>query len=105
MSKELVEAWLLIVMAASFAAMLAGYWLTHTEYWITRLDKTFRSGFIFMALGLAVQTYRSIYFIQFGHYPVDEYFPAWIVKDIGFCTLVYSACKAAVKCQTKEQTA
>jgi hypothetical protein len=105
MSKELVEAWLLIVMAASFAAMLAGYLLAQTEYWITRLDKTFRIGFILMGLGLAVQTYRSIYFIQFGHYPVDEYFPAWIVKDIGFCMMVYSVCKAAMKYQTKEQAA
>jgi hypothetical protein len=37
-----------------------------------------------------VQTYRSIHYLQLGTYPIDFYFPTWIVKDAGFCLIVYS---------------
>lgn len=90
MSTALVEAWLVIVMALSVVAIGLAAVLTHSgEFW-QRQDKIFRIGFILLCLGLGVQTYRSVYFLKFGSYPIDHYFPTWIVKDVGFCMIVYS---------------
>jgi hypothetical protein len=88
----MVEFWLLLVMGFSVVALSAAIVLTHGSYWQTR-DKTFRVGFILLCLGLGVQTYRSIHFLKFGHYPADYYFPTWVVKDLGFCLIVWSEFK------------
>jgi hypothetical protein len=92
MSHAMVEFWLLLVMAFSVVALGAAMVLTHGAYWQTR-DKTFRVGFLLLCLGLGVQTYRSIHYLQFGTYPVDHYFPTWIVKDVGFCLIIWSEFK------------
>jgi hypothetical protein len=89
MSHAMVEFWLLLVMAFSVVGLGAAMVLTHGRYWQTR-DKTFRVGFLLLCLGLGVQTYRSIHYIQFGTYPVDYYFPTWIVKDAGMCLIIWS---------------
>lgn len=89
MSHFLVEAWLVIVMAISFCSLALVVKLQHTMFWHT-LPKTFRVGFILLSLGLGVQTYRSVVFLITGAYPVDSYFPTWVVKDLGFCLIVYS---------------
>jgi hypothetical protein len=85
----MVEFWLLVVMVVSLSALAFSTVLIHTRYWLAR-DKVFRVGFLLLCLGLGVQTFRSVHFIQFGYYPVDFYFPTWIVKDAGFCLIVYS---------------
>jgi hypothetical protein len=89
MSHVMVEFWLLVVMAFSVVALGAAMVLTHGGYWQT-LDKTFRVGFLLLCLGLGVQTFRSIHYLQFGTYPVDHYFPTWSVKDLGFCMIIWS---------------
>lgn len=101
MSAQLVEFWLLFVMVFSFIALLTGYWLCHTEFWRLVLDKPFKIGFILLGLGLGVQTYRSIFFLNLGYYPVDAYFPTWIVKDMGFCLIVFSVSRDAFKYTNK----
>jgi hypothetical protein len=89
MSHALVEFWLILVMIVSLASLFAAMVVIYDEYWQT-LSKIFRVGFLLLCLGLGVQTYRSLYFLQFGHYPVDHYVPTWIVKDVGFCLMIYS---------------
>ena len=89
MSHLMVEFWLLAVGAVSLVALAFSTMLIHGNYWLTR-DKPFRVGFLLLCLGLGVQTFRSVYFMQFGYYPIDFYFPTWIVKDAGFCLIVYS---------------
>lgn len=96
MSAVLVEMWLMLVMGFSVVALATAMILTHSQYWQT-LDKTFRVGFLLLCLGLGVQTFRSIHYLQFGSYPIDFYFPTWIVKDIGFCLIVYSYFMKSVK--------
>jgi len=89
MSRALVEIWLVIVMLVSFCALALVVKIQHTMFWHT-LPKTFRVGVILLSLGLGVQTYRSVVYLITGAYPVDSYFPTWIVKDLGFCLIVYS---------------
>ena len=89
MSRMMVEFWLLLVMGFSAVAILLSVVLTHRRHWQEQ-DKVFRVGFLLLCLGLGVQTFRSIHYLQFGTYPIDFYFPTWIVKDAGFCMIVYS---------------
>ena len=89
MSRIMVEFWLLIVMGFSAIAMVASFILIHSRHWQEQ-DKVFRIGFLLLCLGLGVQTFRSVHYLQFGTYPIDFYFPTWIVKDAGFCLIVYS---------------
>jgi hypothetical protein len=85
----MVSFWLIAVMAVSLAGLILATVFIHTRHWHTH-DKVFRIGFILLCLGLGVQTFRSLHFLQFGYYPVDFYFPTWIVKDVGFCMMIYS---------------
>jgi hypothetical protein len=89
MSRIMVEFWLLLVMGFSAIAMVVSFILIHSRHWQEQ-DKVFRIGFLLLCLGLGVQTFRSIHYLQFGTYPIDFYFPTWIVKDAGFCLIVYS---------------
>ena len=89
MSHAMVSFWLIAVMVISLAGLFLATVFIHTRHWHTH-DKVFRIGFILLCLGLGVQTFRSLHFLQFGSYPVDFYFPTWIVKDVGFCMMIYS---------------
>jgi hypothetical protein len=96
MSHAMVEFWLIALMGISSVAMVSGFALSFSDQWQT-MTKTFRIGFILLTMGLGVQTIRSLHFLQFGTYPIDEYFPTWIVKDIGFCLMVYSMTVASIR--------
>jgi uncharacterized membrane protein YozB (DUF420 family) len=85
----MVEFWLVLVMVISLIALFFAMMFIHSKAW-QKHDKTFRVGFILLCLGLGVQTFRSIHFLQFGAYPIDEYFPTWLTKDFGFCLMIYS---------------
>lgn len=89
MSNDLVAMWLAVVMGISLVAMPMGWWLVHTHFWHSQ-KKLFQIGFVLAGLGLCVQTYRSLYYFQFGTYPLDFFFPTWAVKDIGFCMMTFS---------------
>jgi nitric oxide reductase large subunit len=89
MSRMMVEFWLMLVMGFSALAMVASFILIHRQHGQEQ-DKVFRIGFLLLCLGLGVQTFRSIHYLQLGTYPIDFYFPTWIVKDAGFCLIVYS---------------
>jgi hypothetical protein len=92
MSHAVVSFWLVLVMAVSLVALVLAGMFIHSRHWHTH-DKVFRVGFILLCAGLGVQTVRSIHFLQFGTYPIDFYFPTWIVKDVGFCMMIYSKFK------------
>jgi hypothetical protein len=89
MSHAMVSFWLVLVMGVSLAGLVLAGMFIHSRHWHSH-DKLFRIGFILLCLGLGVQTFRSIHFLQFGSYPIDFYFPTWIVKDVGFCMMIYS---------------
>jgi len=96
MSHAMVSFWLVLVMIVSLAALFLAGMFIHSKFWHSH-DKVFRIGFILLCLGLGVQTFRSIHFLQFGSYPVDYFFPTWAVKDIGICLMIWSAFVASRK--------
>jgi len=89
MSHAMVSFWLISVMIVSLVALALAMMFIYSTHWRTH-DKIFRIGFILTCLGLGVQTFRSIHFLQFGYYPIDYYFPTWIVKDVGISMMIYS---------------
>jgi hypothetical protein len=46
-------------------------------------------GIFVMTAGLMVQIMRTLYFLDYGSYPVDTFFPLWITKDIGASIIVF----------------
>lgn len=85
----MVSFWLILLMVMSLAFLVLAGVFVYNQHWHLHA-KTFRIGFILLCLGLGVQTFRSIHFLQFGNYPIDFYFPTWAVKDVGFCLIIYS---------------
>jgi hypothetical protein len=53
------------------------------------LHPVLKTGLLFMVFGIAIQCIRTIHYFQFGAYPVDQFFPLWVTKDIGICISVY----------------
>lgn len=54
------------------------------------------TGLCLFTFGLCVQVGRSMNYIKFDTYPVDEWFPLWITKDIGGAIMIYCITKLAV---------
>jgi cytochrome b561 len=61
------------------------------------------TGILLCTFGLCVQVGRSMNYIKFNAYPVDEWFPFWITKDIGISIMLFCLIRLAVK-QHREQT-
>lgn len=95
MSQESVAMWLTAILGMTCVALFLGVGVTHSKYWHA-LPKTFRLGYVLCGLGLGVQCYRTLYFLNYGHYPVDLFFPLWALKDIGFCLMTFSMCHMAL---------
>jgi len=94
MSHAMVSFWLVLVMVVSLAGLVLAGMFIHSRHWHSH-DKLFRIGFILLCLGLGVQTFRSIHFLQFGSYPIDHFFPTWAVKDLGTCLIIWSVFTAS----------
>lgn len=95
MSQELVIIWLVLVMCISIPTIFAGGFMAMRHPLLDYLTnsfcaKVFKIGVYFAMLGLCVQTYRSLYFFQFEHYPADVFFPTWVTKDLGICLIIFS---------------
>lgn len=46
-------------------------------------------GIMLLSFGLTVQVGRSMHYLKFGAYPVDEIFPWWLTKDFGASILLF----------------
>lgn len=50
-------------------------------------------GMYLATIGLFVQVGRSHNYLKFDNYPIDEWFPLWINKDIGLVIMLYCIIK------------
>lgn len=57
----------------------------------------------FAAFGLTVQTFRSVYFFEHGHYPVDIGWPMWVTKDIALCLFIAFVCQLMLERRNAEK--
>jgi hypothetical protein len=42
-----------------------------------------------MTAGLMVQIMRSLHYFELGAYPVDNFLPLWVTKDIGASLIIF----------------
>lgn len=82
-----VAFWLITVGVIEIAAVGVALFMVfpqgHALHWLLRW------GFALMVGGVVVQIIRSMHYLEHGAYPIDIFFPTWILKDIGIAMHVY----------------
>ena len=87
MSDAQVAMWLTISMVASFFFIGIAFVFVFISGQDMHMLK--KVGFALLVFGLVVQVVRTVHYLEFGSYPVDQYVPLWLSKDIGIMALIY----------------
>ena len=88
----MIDVWLKGVMVVSVPAIcFALWWFAFGKRSEKRILREL--ALFFGAVGLSVQTFRSIYFFEHGFYPVDVGWPMWATKDISICLFFAFVCQ------------
>ena len=83
-----VTYWLITVLIIELIAILTVAFLAFSGFF-SDMRMFSKIGIFVMTTGLMVQIMRTLYFIDYGSYPVDSFFPLWITKDIGASIIVF----------------
>jgi hypothetical protein len=54
-------------------------------------------GMYLATFGLFAQVTRTHHYLKFNTYPVDEWFPLWVTKDIGISIMIFCVTRLAFK--------
>jgi hypothetical protein len=92
MIDQWVLMWLILVGVIETGAMFAAsaYMLSPEGL---KESTLFKVGLITLMMGLSIQLVRSMHYATTGTYPVDNYFPLWILKDIGASIMIFEKVK------------
>ena len=80
--------WLLSVLIIELVAILTVAFLAFSGFF-SDMRMFSKIGIFVMTSGLMVQIMRTLYFLDYGSYPVDTFFPLWITKDIGASIIIF----------------
>ena len=80
--------WLLSVLIIELVAILTVAFLAFSGFF-SDMRMFSKIGIFVMTTGLMVQIMRTLYFLDYGSYPVDTFFPLWITKDIGASIILF----------------
>jgi hypothetical protein len=80
--------WLIAVLIVELIAILTVAYLAFSGFFLD-MRMFSKIGIFVLTLGLIVQIMRTLYFIDYGSYPVDSFFPLWITKDIGASIIIF----------------
>ena len=80
--------WLIAVLIIELIAILTVAYLAFSGFFLD-MRMFSKIGIFVLTTGLIVQIMRTLYFIDYGSYPVDSFFPLWITKDIGASIIVF----------------
>lgn len=83
-----VTYWLITVLIIELIAILTVAFLAFSGFF-SDMRMFSKIGIFVMTTGLMVQIMRTLYFLDYGSYPVDTFFPLWITKDIGASIIVF----------------
>jgi len=83
-----VTYWLITILIIELIAILTVAFLAFSGFF-SDMRMFSKIGIFVMTTGLIVQIMRTLYFIDYGSYPVDTFFPLWITKDIGASIIVF----------------
>lgn len=54
-------------------------------------------GIYLSTIGLIAQVGRTNHYLKFNAYPVDEWFPVWVLKDVGISIMVFCVIRLGLK--------
>ena len=83
-----VTYWLITVLIIELIAILTVAFLAFSGFF-SDMRMFSKIGIFVMTTGLMVQIMRTLYYLDYGSYPVDTFFPLWITKDIGASIIVF----------------
>ena len=83
-----VTYWLITILIIELIAILTVAFLAFSGFF-SDMRMFSKIGIFVMTTGLMVQIMRTLYFLDYGSYPVDTFFPLWITKDIGASIIVF----------------
>ena len=83
-----VTYWLIAVLIIELIAILTVAFLAFSGFF-SDMRMFSKIGIFVMITGLMVQIMRTLYYLDYGSYPVDTFFPLWITKDIGASIIVF----------------
>ena len=94
-----IKLWLLLVMLIEVPAiaMVAMHLQLKSALYRMGFGWLMMVGVYLCTFGLGVQVGRSLHYIKFDHYPVDEWFPFWVTKDIGISIMLFCIVRLAFK--------
>ena len=83
-----VTYWLIAVLIIELIAILTVAFLAFSGFF-SDMRMFSKIGIFVMTTGLMVQIMRTLYYLDYGSYPVDTFFPLWITKDIGASIIIF----------------
>jgi hypothetical protein len=83
-----VTYWLITVLIIELIAILTVAFLAFSGFF-SDMRMFSKIGIFVLTTGLIVQIMRTLYYLDYGSYPVDTFFPLWITKDIGASIIVF----------------
>ena len=83
-----VTYWLIAVLIVELIAILTVAFLAFSGFFLA-MRMLSKIGIFIMTSGLIVQIMRTLYYLDYGSYPVDTFFPLWITKDIGASIIIF----------------
>ena len=54
-------------------------------------------GVYLSTIGLIAQVGRTNHYLKFNVYPVDEWFPVWVLKDVGLSIIIFCVIRLSLK--------
>lgn len=54
-------------------------------------------GIYLSTIGLIAQVGRTNHYLKFNVYPVDEWFPVWVLKDVGLSIIIFCVIRLGLK--------
>lgn len=100
-----IKFWLFVVLLIEVPAiaMVAMHRQLRPMLYAMGFDWRMMVGIYMLTAGLFVQVGRTYNYFKFGAYPVDEWFPMWVLKDIGGSIMLYCIVKLALLLWKKGQ--
>lgn len=99
-----IKLWLILVLLIEVPAIAMVAMHIHLKAALYRMgfDRLMLVGMAMLTVGLFVQVGRTNHYLKFEKYPMDEWFPFWVLKDIGGSIMLFCLIRLAIKQREKD---
>lgn len=94
-----IKIWLIIVLLIEVPAiaMVVLHTPLLSKLKAVGLNWVMAVGLYLSTIGLIAQVGRTNHYLKFNAYPVDEWFPVWVLKDVGISIMIFCVTRLALK--------